>query len=65
MWSCVAGLGEDLDAHVATLLGPFIGLLGQHRPDQPDHRGAVREDLDHVGAPADLLVFTRASERSR
>jgi hypothetical protein len=31
-------------------------LLGEHRADEPDHALSVREDPDHVGAPADLLV---------
>ena len=52
----MSGLGEDLEAHVAALLGPFVGLLGQDRADQPDDGGAVGEDPDDVGAAADLLV---------
>jgi hypothetical protein len=31
-------------------------LLGQHGADEPDDAGAVGEDSDHVGAPADLAV---------
>jgi hypothetical protein len=31
-------------------------LLGQHRPDQAQHRLAVGKDPDHVGAPPQLLV---------
>jgi hypothetical protein len=49
-------LGEDLDAHVAALFGPFVGLLGQHGADEADDRCPVGEDADHVGAAADLLV---------
>jgi hypothetical protein len=52
----LAGLGEDFYAHVAALLGPFVGLLGEYRADQPDHGGAVGEDADDVGAATDLLV---------
>ena len=52
----LSGFGEDLDAHVAALLGPFVGLVGEDRADQPDHGGAVREDPDDVGAATDLLV---------
>ena len=51
-----AGLVQQFEAHVAAGFGPFVGLLGQHRTDQPDYRGPVREDPDDVGAPADLLV---------
>jgi hypothetical protein len=31
-------------------------LVGQHGTDQADERGAVGEDTDDVGAPADLFV---------
>ena len=31
-------------------------LFGQHGTDQADERGAVGEDTDDVGAPADLFV---------
>lgn len=48
---------EYLDAHVPALLRPLIGLLGQHGADQAQHRVAVREDPDHVGAPADLPIL--------
>jgi hypothetical protein len=51
-----AGFGEDFQAHVPALLGPLVGLLGQDGADQADDRGPVREDPDHVGAAADLLV---------
>ena len=51
-----AGLGEQFEAHVSTLLGPFVGLFGQDRTDEADDRGAVGEDPDDVGAAADLLV---------
>jgi hypothetical protein len=42
--------------HVASLLGPFIGLLSEDRADEADDRGAVGEDPDDVGAAADFLV---------
>ena len=51
-----AALGEQFEAHVATVLGPFIALFGQDGPDEADQRVAAGEDPDHVGAPADLLV---------
>ena len=43
-------------AHVAALLGPFVGLLGEDGADEADDRGPVGEDPDDVGAAADLLV---------
>ena len=51
-----SGLGEDLQAHVAALFGPFVGLFGQDGTDESDDRGPVREDPDDVGAAADLFV---------
>ena len=48
--------GEDFRAHIAAGLGPFIVLLGQHGADQAGDGVAAREDADHVGPPADLLV---------
>ena len=50
------GSFEDLEAEVAAALDPLVVLFGQDGADQPDHRVAVREDPDHVGAPADLAV---------
>jgi hypothetical protein len=47
---------QHVQAHVAAGFDPFVGLLGQHRADQPDDRGPVGEDAHHVGATADLLV---------
>jgi len=52
----LAGLGGQFEAHVSTLFGPFVGLLGQDRTDEADDRGSVGEDPDDVGAAADLLV---------
>jgi len=52
----LAGLGGQFEAHVSTLFGPFVGLLGQDRTDEADDRGPVGEDPDDVGAAADLLV---------
>src|SRR5690606_7906802 len=51
-----SGLGQDLDAHVPALFGPFVGLFGQDRADEADDGGAVGEDADDVGAAADLFV---------
>src|SRR5450756_3106146 len=51
-----AGLGEELEAEVATSFGPFVVLLGEHGPDEADDRGAVGEDPHDVGAPAGLAV---------
>src|SRR3954447_20124676 len=39
-------------------LRPFVVLLSEHCADEADHRVAVGEDADHVGAPADLPVQT-------
>src|SRR6266508_3237098 len=49
-------LGERLGAHVAADHGPLVMLLGEHHPDESDHRGPVGEDAHNVGATADLLV---------
>ena len=51
-----SALGEDVEAEVAALLGPFVVLLGQDGADQPDQRGPVGEDADDIGAAADLPV---------
>jgi len=40
-----SALGENVEAEVAALLGPFIVLLGQDRADQPDQGGAVGAPL--------------------
>jgi hypothetical protein len=53
--------GEDLGAHLAALLGPFVGLFSEYGTDQPDDGGPVGEDADHVGTAADLLVQTLRS----
>ena len=49
-------LGEDVEAEVAALLGPFVVLFGQDGADEADERGPVGEDADDVGAAADLSV---------
>src|SRR5215203_3737931 len=49
-------LGERLGAHVTADDGPLVMLFAKNHPDEPDDRGAVREDPDDVGAAADLLV---------
>jgi hypothetical protein len=41
---------DEIEAKVTAGFDPFIVLLGQHGADEPDQRGAVREDPDHVGA---------------
>src|SRR5262245_61664416 len=51
-----AGLGEDFEADVAALFGPFVGLLGQYGADEADDGVAVGEDAHDVGAAADFLV---------
>ena len=48
--------GEDVEAEVAALFGPFVVLLGQDGADQADQGGPVGEDADDVGAAADLPV---------
>jgi hypothetical protein len=42
--------------HVAAGDCPFVVLFGEHGADQADHRVAVGEDPDDVGAAAQLLV---------
>lgn len=36
-----AASGQDFEAEVTASFGPFIGLLGQDRADEPDDRGPV------------------------
>jgi hypothetical protein len=48
--------GERLRSDVAVPDSPFVGLLGEEGADEADNSGTVREDPDHVGPPADLLV---------
>lgn len=40
----LAGLGQELDAHISALLGPFVGLFGQDRTDKAADRSPVGED---------------------
>ncbi len=49
-------VGEDLEADVAALLGPFVVLFGEDCDDEADEGGPVGEDADDVGAAADLAV---------
>jgi hypothetical protein len=51
-------LGEAFHGDVAAADQPVVVLLGEDRADQADHGGAVGEDADDVGAPADLAVQT-------
>jgi len=53
---CGAASGDQLEAEVAALFGPFVVLLGQDGADQAGDRVAVGEDADDVGAAADLAV---------
>jgi hypothetical protein len=48
--------GEYVQAEVAAAFDPFVVLLGQHGTDQPDDRGAVGEDADHIGSATDFVV---------
>jgi hypothetical protein len=48
--------GEDVEAEVTALFGPFVVLLGQDGTDQPDQRCPVGEDADDIGAAPDLPV---------
>jgi hypothetical protein len=48
------GAGHHVQADVAAHLGSLVVLLGQHRADETDQRLAVGEDVDDVGAAADL-----------
>jgi hypothetical protein len=52
----LAGGGEDLGAHVAAGLGPFVVLLGQDRADKADDGLAGGEDADDIGPPAYFLI---------
>jgi hypothetical protein len=49
-------LGHGFDLHVAVLQLPFVVLLEQHRPDQPDDRGFIGENANNVGAALDFFV---------
>jgi hypothetical protein len=54
------GVGKD-EGHgglrqVAAADQPLVVLFQQQHPGQPQQRGVVGEDADHVGAPADLAV---------
>ena len=51
-----AARSEELEAHVALPDRPLVGLLGQQRADEADHRPPVREDPHDIGAAPDLLV---------
>lgn len=49
---------QGLVREVAAADEPPVVLLGQHHADESQHGGAVGEDADDVGAPADLEVET-------
>jgi hypothetical protein len=49
-------LGQDFEAKIAALLGPFVMLFGQDGANQPDHGGAIGKNADDVGAAADLPI---------
>lgn len=47
---------EDFQSEVSAAFGPFIGLLGQDRADEPDDGLSVGEDHYSVGAAPDLAI---------
>lgn len=47
---------DEVEAEVAAGFDPFIVLFGEDGADEPDQRGAVGEDPDHVGAAPDFPV---------
>jgi len=49
-------LAQGLQAHVAALLGPLLGLADEERAHEADVRGSTCEDAHHIRAPLDLLV---------
>ena len=51
-----SAFGKEFQAHVASALGPFVGLFGQDRTDEPDQGTATGEDTNDVGAAADVFV---------
>lgn len=51
-----AGSGEYVESEVAASFDPLVVLLGQDRPDEPDQGGAIGEDPDHIGPPADFSI---------
>ena len=53
----IAQGGDRFQGHVAGALNrPFVVLLKQDRPDQPDDGVLVGEDAHDIGAPFDLAV---------
>jgi hypothetical protein len=53
----IAQGGDRFQGHVAGPLDcPFVVLLEQDRPDQPDDGVLVGEDADDIGAALDLAV---------
>ena len=47
---------ERIETHVAPSAAPLVVLFGQHRTDQANDRGPIREDRHDVRAPADLPI---------
>jgi hypothetical protein len=55
-WIIAQGI-DGFQRHVTGSLDrPFVILLEQDRPNEPDYRVPVGEDADDVGAPLDLAV---------
>ncbi len=55
-WIIAQG-SDGFQRHVTSSLDrPFVILLEQDRPNEPDYRVLVGEDADDVGAPLDLAV---------
>jgi hypothetical protein len=48
--------GEHVETEIAAPLDPLIVLHGEDGSDEADQRGAVGEDPDHIGSPADFLI---------
>jgi hypothetical protein len=51
-----AGAGQRVQAEIAAPFDPLVVLFGEDRSDEPNPGGAVREDSNHIGCPADFLM---------
>ena len=51
-----AGAGQRVQAEIAAPFDPLVVLFGEDRSDEPNPGGAVGEDSNHIGCPADFLM---------
>jgi len=54
-----AGLGEEVEAHVAVGFHPFVVTLGEDRADQADDGGAVGE-MPTTSVRRRISLFSRS-----